>query len=54
MPIEIRELVIRTHIDDSAPAKSGLSQDDLVKLKKSIVSECLSQVREQMQQDHSR
>lgn len=54
MPIEIRELVIRTHIDEGTAPRSEMSPDELAKLKRSIVNECVSRVREQMQLDTSR
>ena len=43
MPIEIREIVIKTEvISPSKPEKDGISTRDLKILKKEIVKECIS------------
>jgi|SwirhirootsSR2_FD_contig_41_2619702_length_606_multi_2_in_0_out_0_2 hypothetical protein len=43
MPVEIREIVIRTNVSDSqAPALEGMpSSDSLAALKAEIVAECI-------------
>jgi hypothetical protein len=48
MPIEIRELVIRTQIADPQPESSkrgSMTPSELEALKRSIVEECLSTIR---------
>jgi hypothetical protein len=43
MPVEIREIVIRTHVSDSkAPSSEGKpSSDSLAAIKAEIVAECV-------------
>lgn len=43
MPIEIRELVVKITVD-VAETKTGLTKEELLELKKSIVKECVDKV----------
>lgn len=43
MPIEIRELIVKITVDESQAGK-GISEEELVELKKAIVKECVDKV----------
>lgn len=46
MPVEIRELVIKTEIvSSSEKAEAGITEQQLQALKQQIVQECLKQLR---------
>ncbi len=47
MPVEIRELIIKTQITSSAPELPGLTEPDLQRLKQEILAECLRYLRQQ-------
>jgi hypothetical protein len=44
MPVEIRELVIKTHIAGAKPAEPPLTPEKLAQLRQQIVQECLKQL----------
>jgi hypothetical protein len=48
MPIEIRELVIRATVADSAAADGDKLELLLVRLKAQLLEECLSKVEERL------
>jgi predicted metal-binding transcription factor (methanogenesis marker protein 9) len=43
MPIEIRELIVKITVDE-AQSKKGLSEEELMELKKALVKECVDKV----------
>jgi len=47
MPVEIRELVIKTEITSAKPEAAPLQAADLQKLKSQITEECLRVMRQQ-------
>lgn len=53
MPIEIRELIIKTDII-SKPKKAGLDPADLGKLRRSIVQEVVQKMRKEINQTNAR
>lgn len=48
MPIEIRELVIRTVVEPGrAPARAGLRPEELEQLKREILRQCLTRLAQE-------
>lgn len=43
MPIEIRELIVKITVDETQ-SKKGLSEEELIDLKKAIIKECVDKV----------
>ena len=55
MPVEIRELIIRTNVASQGAKKTGeLDAQKLEEMKKQIVEECVSRLRKQQQRKSSR
>lgn len=55
MPVEIRELVIRTEIQTSPPtANAGLEKNELRQWKRQILEECRQLIRTQEKHDLNR
>lgn len=57
MAIEIRELVIRTTVVEKvnvATQKSGLSKQELEKLKAEIIESCFEKVKNKLSKDQER
>lgn len=50
MPVEIRELIIKTQITNSAPVTGGVSEPDLQRIKQEVLAECLRYLRQQKSQ----
>ena len=48
MPVEVRELVIRTHIEEG-PRKPQVHDVDLEGLKAEVISACMQRLREIME-----
>lgn len=44
MPVEIRELVIKINIEESN-SKIGISEEELLELKRKIIKECLDKIK---------
>ena len=53
MPIEIKELIIKTTFEDSENNNS-LSETDIVELKNNIINECIDQVLDIIKEKHER
>ncbi len=50
MPVEIRELIIKTQITQNAQTQTlGLSESDLQKLKQEILADCLRYLKQHTQ-----
>lgn len=50
MPVEIRELIIKTQITSNSALSSDLSEPDLQRLKQEVLAECLRYLRQQKNQ----
>ena len=50
MPVEVRELVIRTRIEANRPASPGLTETELQELKHTLVARCVERVLEALEQ----
>lgn len=44
MPVEIRELIIKINIEESN-SKKGISEQELLELKRKIVKECMEKIK---------
>lgn len=52
MPVEVRELIIKTEIkSQSAKPSTGLTDSDKQKLKQQIIDECLRTIRNKKQRN---
>jgi hypothetical protein len=51
MPVEIRELVIQTHIVSNSRAAEALSHEKLQLLKQQIMEECLKALKDKAQRN---
>lgn len=44
MPVEIRELVVKITVDETAAGQKAFSETELQELKKRIIKECVDKV----------
>ena len=54
MPVEVRELVIRTRVEEGRTSRRALTETDLEELKRTLVSRCVERVLEALEQRDER